>query len=126
MLRRLRQARTAQPRVHVPGCAFALSHRDGDRSLAGHHIPTSENSGVTGHHVRADLDGPVRSEFDVRHLTQEFAVALLTQRQHDRIRLERLEASRGLRPPLGIELHHLNDEIRANDLLDRGQPLYGW
>ena len=43
--------------------------------------------------------------------------------QHDRIGREGLEPAGGLRPPLGVELHCLHGELRADDLLDRGQPL---
>ena len=118
-----RDRRIAEPGIDIACGPLAVADRDGDGLFPGNHIAAGENARMAGHHVGADHDRAVRSELDAGQLAQKAAVGLLAERKHDRVGLERLEPSRGMGPALGIEFHHLDREVRADDFLDRRQPL---
>jgi hypothetical protein len=114
---------SVEPGVDMPSRQLSMTDRDGDGSLARHHVAAGEHARMAGHHVGSDHDGSVLLEIDSRHAAQEAGIGVLAQREHDRVGLELFELSGRARPAFLVQLHHLDRQRRAGDLLDAGEPL---
>jgi len=44
-----------QPCIDVARRLFSVTHRNGDGALGWNHVATREDSGMSGHHIGADL-----------------------------------------------------------------------
>jgi hypothetical protein len=64
--------------------------------------PPAKMPGAAGHHVRIDLHHAVL-DLEAGHAVEQRQVHVLAERQHDRVRLERLEFAGRLRVALGVE-----------------------
>ncbi len=99
MARGRRVAGTCEPSVDVARRLLSMADRDRDVALRGHHVAAGENSGMPGHHVRVDLhDAIVNAE--ARNPVEQTEIDVLAEREHDAIRIERLEFAGRLRKTL--------------------------
>ena len=112
----------AQPAVDVPRRQLAVADRDGDGALARHHVAAGEDAGRAGHHVGPDDHRAVGFHVDARHAAQEAAVGLLAERQHHRVGLQRLELAGRHRAAVGRDVHALDRQRAAGEILDGGEP----
>ena len=115
--------RPSQPGVDVAGSLLPVADGHGHRALGGDHVTAGEDSGMSGHHVRAHLDHPVIDD-DVRGTLHEGQVRLLAQGQDQRVSGELFELACGLGKSLVVEHHLLEHELLAFDRLDRREPLH--
>ena len=102
---------------------FAVPNRRCHGAGVGHHVTAGEHAGTVCLHVRSDDDGAVVLEVQPRHLLQERGVRVLTQREDERVGLQRLELARRLRGPVLVEPHDFDPEARIVDVLDRAEPV---
>ena len=100
-----------------------MADGDRDRALGGHHVAAREHPRVAGHQVRADADDAV-VDLDLRHPLDQRQVALLAEREHERVGLELLELAGGLREAGLVELHPLQHQLALLGALDRREPAH--
>ena len=103
VLRQDRDLSAPQPGIDVLGRLLPVADPDRHRALAGHHVATREQARTSGLEV-VELHRPITFELDARHRAQERGVALLAERQDDRICGEGLEPSSRLRVAGLVEL----------------------
>ena len=99
-----------------------MPHRDRHRSLRRHHVPASKDPRAPGHHVGPDFHDAIGHGEPVDP-GEERQVHILSQRQHTRVGLDRLELARRLGLATRIQLHLLDGEVTAALALDGREPL---
>ena len=123
VLRRLLVDTAPQPRIDVARRLLAVPDGRRHRPRAADHVAAREDAGGRAH-VLVHFDDVAPADAHVGHLLQELDVGVLSDGQHQRIGLERLEPprSRAARA-VGQHLHLFDHDLVLAELLDRRQPL---
>src|SRR5207248_9547618 len=93
-----------QPGVDVPRGFLAMADPHRDRALRRNHVATGEDPRMARHHVACYLDRAVL-DGEPGDTVEERKIDVLTERQHQRIGLERLKLARRLRKARRSEEH---------------------
>ncbi len=100
-----------------------MADGDGHRPLGRDHVAAGEDAGAARHQVLADGHDPV-VDLDPGHVLDQREVAILPEREHDRVRLELVEIAGRLREAGLVELHALDHQLALVGTLDRRQPAH--
>ena len=113
----------AEPGVDRTGRALAVAHPDRDRPLARDGVPAGEDARSAGHqrgrrHLHRLVD-----DLDARDGAEERGVALLTEGQDQGVGGQGLEPPGPVRPPVLVELLHLDRQVALAHRGDRAEPV---
>jgi len=108
--------------IYVAGGFFSMAYRNGDRSLAGHHIATGKYAFESGHHIEPHHDGAVILPLYARQTAQKPGIGVLPKGQDEGVGFNGFIFS-GRYGLAVFNPHHFNREGAAVDFLNGAQPV---